>query len=311
MSERRRLEELNQEAFLSRLAKEGVILLTPPFVFRLRSRVSELVPGLRTAYAAHQILDAPAFVHFDLVVKPVAGPRRWLSPLIELEFEGARPFAPLPRAQAFPLLEWAMNWCVTTSAQQYLMCHSAVLAQGERALILPAPPGSGKSTLAAALMLSGWRLLSDELALLEPESGRLEPFVRPVSLKNASIGIIGRRFPQAVFTPAVHDTVKGTVAHLRPTLASIVASRQTARPSWLVFPRFVAGAKWSLQPFGRPEATVDLAKNAFNLPVLGRAGFEALAKLVAHCNCYILEYGDLDEAIAGFAELATGDDGIG
>jgi HprK-related kinase A len=309
LSERKRLADLSQESLRRRLRGGDFHLFAAPFVFRLQTQLTELLPALQIAYADYEILDASPFSHFDLVIKPVASPRRWFKPLIEIEFDGARPFAPLPRAQVFPLLEWAMNWCVTTSAQQYLMCHSAVLARQERALILPAPPGSGKSTLAAALMLSGWRLLSDELALIEPGSGRIDPFVRPVSLKNASIGIIGERYPGAVFTPAVRDTVKGTVAHLRPTVASVQAGRYAALPRWLVFPRFVPGAQWSLQPLGRPEACVELAKNAFNLPVLGQTGFTALAELVAQCQCYSLEYGDLDAAVAGFAALAGESDG--
>jgi hypothetical protein len=43
-----------------------------------------------------------------------------------------------------------------------------VLERGGRALLLPAPSGSGKSTLCAGLAFNGWRLLSDELALLDP-----------------------------------------------------------------------------------------------------------------------------------------------
>lgn len=304
MSERKRLADLSQGSLRHRLRDGDFNLFAAPFVFRLQTRVPELLPALRLAYADFEILETPTFIHFDLVVKPVFGPRRWFKPLIELEFDGARPFAPLPRAQVFPLLEWAMNWCVTTTAQQYLMCHSAVLAWEDRALILPAPPGSGKSTLAAALMLSGWRLLSDELALIEPASGRLAPFVRPVSLKNTSIGIIEKRFPKAILTPCVRDTVKGTVAHLRPTKPSVQAGLSAAMPCWLVFPRFVAGARWSLQPLGRPEAAVEMARNAFNLPVLGARGFAALTELVAQCRCYRLEYGNLDAAIAGFAALA-------
>lgn len=304
MSERTRLADLSHDKLRDRLVDGDFNLFAPPFVFRLQTRVPELLPALRLAYAEYEILETPTFVHFDLIVKPVFGPRRWFKPLIELEFDGARPFAPLPRAQVFPLLEWAMNWCVTTTAQQYLMCHSAVLAWKDRAVILPAPPGSGKSTLAAALMLSGWRLLSDELALIEPISARLDPFVRPVSLKNASIEIVGERFPEAIFTPRVRDTVKGTVAHLRPTTQSLQAGQSGAMPCWLVFPRFVPEAGWSLLPLSRPEAVVELAKNAFNLPVLGARGFAALTELVARCRCYTLEYGDLDAAIDGFTVLA-------
>lgn len=305
MAERKRIAEIDPRHLSRRLGREGVILATPPFVYRLHAQEADrLAEAVSIAYAGHELLGEDAFVDFDLVIRPVTGIRRWIKPLIEIEFDGARPFAPLPRAQVFPLLEWAMNWCVTTSAHHYLMAHSAVLAQGERALILPAPPGSGKSTLAAALMLAGWRLLSDELALLDPGSGALHPFVRPVSLKNASIEIVCRRFREAVFTPPVRDTIKGTVAHLRPTLVSVAEGCRPAFPRWLVFPHYVAGTSWTLTPLLRPQAVLELAKNAFNLPVLGAAGFTALSELVRRCDCYQLEYGDLDQALEGFSALA-------
>lgn len=39
--------------------------------------------------------------------------------------------------------------------------------------------GAGKSTLCAALCADGWRLLSDEMALIEPDTGRLRGMGRP------------------------------------------------------------------------------------------------------------------------------------
>ena len=82
---------------------------------------------------------------------------------------------------------------------------------------MPGDPGAGKSTLTAALMLSGWRLLSDEIALVDRDDGLLRRLARPVSLKNASIDIIREHDTRAVFGDMAHDTHKGTVAHLEPT----------------------------------------------------------------------------------------------
>ena len=67
------------------------------------------------------------------------------------------------------MLEWGLNWCVAGHAHQYLMLHAAALERNGRAVILPGDPGAGKSTLTAALMLSGWRLLSDEITLVDRE----------------------------------------------------------------------------------------------------------------------------------------------
>jgi HprK-related kinase A len=83
------------------------------------------------------------------------------------------------------MLEWGMNWCIASHMHYYLMLHAAVLERDGHALIMPGDPGAGKSTLTAALMLDGWRLLSDEIALIDRNDGLLYGLARPVSLKNA------------------------------------------------------------------------------------------------------------------------------
>lgn len=189
-----------------------------------------------------------------------------------------------------------MNWCVTATAHHFVMCHSAVLAKNDLALIFPAPPGSGKSTLCAALAMSGWRLLSDELALIDPDTLQLTPFVRPVSLKNASIDVIAERYPESVFTPSVRDTVKGTVAHMRAPLESVIAGRQKARPRWLIFPKYVPRAAWTLAPLPKSLAMTQLASNVFNFRGLGMLAFETLSRFVDSVDCFQLEYSSLADA---------------
>jgi hypothetical protein len=169
---------------------------------------------------------------------------------------------------------------------------------------MPAPPGSGKSTLCAALVHAGWRLLSDELALVRLADGLLQPVPRPVSLKNASIGVIRRFAPQAVFSPEVHDTSKGTIAHMKAPAAAVARAHEPARPAWLIFPRYQAGAAAQLAPLAPARAFMQLAENCFNYSVLGAAGFHALGALVDRVAARQFSYGDLDEAVRLFACLA-------
>src|SRR3546814_5884714 len=51
-------------------------------------------------------------------------------------------------------------------------------------IFLPGAPGSGKSTLTACLVHNGWRLLSDEIALVSLQDGGLTALARSISLKN-------------------------------------------------------------------------------------------------------------------------------
>ncbi|RLM52972.1 HprK-related kinase A, partial [Halobellus sp. Atlit-31R] len=232
------------------------------------------------------------------------GWRRWLRPQVRFDQDGLQPFKPLPLAQAHPMFEWVMNWCVSNKAHSYLIIHAAVLERHGRAFILPAPPGSGKSTLCAALVCRGWRLLSDELTLVRPHDLAVVPLPRPVSLKNASIGVIRAWDPKAVFGPAVTETIKGTIAHMRAPQASVAAAGAAVHASHIVFPRYEGGAATMLAPVPKARLFTRVADNAFNYTVLGETGFEALGRLVGSCAGFDFCYSKLDEAIALFETLA-------
>jgi HprK-related kinase A len=220
-----------------------------------------------------------------------------LKPQVDFWWDARRPFKPLPREQAFAMLEWGLNWCVASHCHRYLVIHAASLARGGRALIMPAPPGSGKSTLCAALMLRGWRLLSDELTLVDTASGLLYPLARPVNLKNASIDIIQQHFPQAQFGPVVPDTHKGRISHLKPDAKSIEKMQDPARPAWVVYPRYQAGVGCDLAPVGPAQSFMLLAQNAFNYTLLGQNGFLTAASLISQTRSLSLVFSELSGAI--------------
>ncbi|MBY0238424.1 MAG: HprK-related kinase A [Burkholderiaceae bacterium] len=290
------------------LAGDGIVLQTGGFRFHLQSTVAAVADGIALMYRDYPVHPSEAFAHFHLTLHPPASLRRWYRPQVHMLFDGETVFQPLPLAHAFPMLEWGMNWCVANRAHRYLMIHAAVLERDGRAVILPAPPGSGKSTLCAALAYRGWRLLSDELTLIRPEDGMIEPVPRPVSLKNASIDVMRRYLvgsDQAVFTTPVDTTVKGMVAHLRAPGDAVARSGACARPAWIVFPRYQAGAPSTLAALPSAHTHMDLAKNAFNYSLLGARGFDMLADMVGNVRGFRYTYSALDEAMDVFDQLAA------
>jgi len=238
-------------------------------------------------------------------VTPVRGLRRWLRPQVHMRFEGDIPFEPLPIGHAFALFEWSLNWCISSNAHDYLILHAAVIERDGCAAILPAPPGSGKSTLCAGLVQRGWRLLSDELALISLQTGQISALARPVSLKNESEQVIRDFAPDAVFGAVVRDTTKGSVVHLKAKPEDVARMDETARPAWIVFPRFVRDAPPRLVTRLKADAMMELGSNAFNYALLGEAGFDALGDVITTSDCYDFSYGRLDDAVQVFDALAS------
>jgi HprK-related kinase A len=286
-----------------RLAGGGIHLQTGGFVSCVRSPIASVADGIGLMYADYPLLENAEFADFHLSLTPAGGLRRWLRKQVLFDADGASPFLPLPIDQAFPLFEWSMNACVSSRANRYLIIHAAVVEKDGLAAILPAPSGSGKSTLCAALVTRGWRLLSDELALVRLGSGELAALPRPVSLKNASIDIMRGYAPDAVFTKEVRDTIKGTIAHMKAPAASVARALESARPAWIIFPQYQAGAAATLAPVAPARAFMDLAGNAFNYSLLGADGFAAMAGLIDASGLYQFTYSSLDDAVDVFARL--------
>jgi HprK-related kinase A len=299
------LAKLGVSAIATRLrSDDGLGFEIGPFVVRVRSRLDSIARHVAEMYESH-LVSTSAFADLHFSVDAPKSARSFFRKQVNFCFDDEYPFKPLPYDQARPFFEWGLNWCIATTAHQYLIIHAAVVAKGNRCAMIPGRPGAGKSTLCAALVAAGWRLLSDEMALIHMDDGQIWPVPRPVSLKNASIDIIRARSKDIHIGPSFIDTHKGTVAHLRPPLESAEAMHVPARAAWVVFPHYEAGTALSTNSVGACQTTLKLADDSFNFPLLGKEGFELLSDVAFGCDAYELHYSDLDEAIAWFDNLAA------
>ena len=289
--------DLTLDHFAHCLANEGAVIKSGPFVWRVTSSLSELAAPLYLLYSGFP-LAPPGILDFHLHLRPARGLRRWVRPQCEFLVDGWAPFPPFLRGMALPLVEWGLNWCVYTYALQYLILHAAAVERHGRVLVLPGHSGAGKSTLCGALTSRGWRLFSDELALIRPRDGKFVPIARPMAAKNESIDELRRFAPDLVFGPTLLSERKGYIAHLRPPNESVRRSGEPATPAWIVFPEYKAGAPSRLAPLAKPRAFFRAADNSANYRKLGAVGFETLAQVIDTCRCYEFTYSSLDEATA-------------
>jgi len=190
-------------------------------------------------------------------------------------------------------------------ANEYLKLHAAVVAKDNGAIVMPGVPGAGKSTLCAALALSGWRVLSDEHALIPPGSAEVVPLCRPISLKNESIPLIKAFDRNAIFGPVSDDTHKGSVAHMKADLHPDSHNRNQLPVRAMVFPQYSASDPQRLSQRPKSESFILAAYHSFNYSLLGSLGFQSMVKLIDAVECYDLIYHDLDWAIKSMDELYT------
>lgn len=303
------LSELSLAELKRQLCGPGLLIRTGPFNFRILSPIDSVARGLQLLYADYPLADASDFFDFTVSLLPSGGLRRWWRPQVRFVYDGQSPFALLPIDHAFPLLEWAMNWCISTQAHHFLTLHAAVIERNGCAVIMPAPPGSGKSTLCAGLVNRGWRLLSDELTLISLSDMLITPLGRPVSLKNQSLKVISTFTPGVVMNQVTHDTSKGSVSHMKVPTEHVMRLQEKAKPRWVIFPKYVPDARPMLTARSKANSMLELGRNSFNYTVLGLTGFELLSEIITSSDCYDFKYSQLDDAVAVFDQLAAQEHG--
>ncbi len=304
-----RLSDLTPSDCASALQTEGLIVRVGPFLFRIRSRIRQIIEGVTRLYAGHEVFFEPPpgrLVDFHVSVNSMHGLRGWLSRSVFcLDTESRWQW--FSTKEAFAYLEWGMNWCVWHYAHQYLILHAGVLEKNGQAVLLSANSGGGKSTLTAAMMHNHWRLLSDELGLLCLQREEVMPLPRPISLKETAIELLTKMMGNPVFGPRSVHAQKGVLVHLLPDSASVMREDEPADPRWVIFVNYQPGAETVWEPVPPHQTFLKLAVNTFNYTVLGSVGFHRLTRLVDHLHgAYQLTYSHLPEVLQRLDELVSG-----
>lgn len=165
--------------------------------------------------------------------------------------------------------------------------HGAALVHDGKVVVLAGRSGAGKSTLAAWLTHRGWGFLTDEAALVDPETLIVAPFWRPINVR--------RPGPLDVILADVYtDDIPGGEV-LVP--ASAIGRLADAAPLHsIAFPRITPEDQVGLISTSPAAALVELTKHFPGLIAGGRAGFRRLARLVEAVPAYMLSFHDLDDA---------------
>lgn len=283
--------------------KHRLALQIGPVSFRIGSAWRQPLDALAALYADYP-RGEDGLADFTVRLEPEKPWRRWLRPSVAIHGDYILPdAAPLSLAHGLLAAEMGMNLQMALGQKRYLLLHAATVEKDGRALVMTGESGAGKSTLAALLGEQGWRLMGDEFALLDLESGDLHPFPRAVSLKNGAIRVMEERVAPDRFGPRLAGTPKGEIRHLRPRAEAVARMEEPARPTLILFPRF--GGDPAVRPVGQAEVFMRLTQASTNYVALGGQGFDALGRLVRQCPAVAVDYPDTDTAIGLVEELAA------
>jgi HprK-related kinase A len=222
--------------------------------------------------------------------------------------DGEELFTNRRRDEVLPYIEWGINWRVISTRTDYLQLHAATLAFKGQAVVFAGPSGSGKSTLAAGLLSRGWSYLSDEFALIDPETLLVHPFPKALCLKAGAFDVVEHLKLPVWRRRHYVKAFKGQVGYIS---TRTIARQVEANPCpirYVVFPKYAEGTEARLYSLLRARAAFLLAQHVLNRRAFGGRTISILSNIVRDAECMRLESGPLDASCDLVESLVTSGD---
>jgi hypothetical protein len=186
--------------------------------------------------------------------------------------------------------------------EDFLLVHAgAVVTPDGEGVLLPADTGSGKTTLVTALVRAGFGFLSDDIGVIDPDTRRLYPFPRAISLKEGSLAVFPEFRLEDDGSPFARHPGFIRAAEIRPGAAA-----GPCDIGFVVAPRYRAGATTRLTPLSAAETVRELWANGINRAVIGAPVVRILAEVASRAKGYRLVSGELGEAVNAVNEVTGG-----
>lgn len=173
-----------------------------------------------------------------------------------------------------------------------ILFHAAVLERAGKAFIFPGDAGRGKTTLAALLSKKGYGFISDELAVVDPDTDLITPLPLPMSIKKGAWPILRPLYPeldaQKVYVRADGKEVK----ILTPEVMSDFDGHREIAPAALIFPKHDPDSPAEALELAKAEAIRRLAASCSSSRPLMERDIASIIRLVDNHPCFSVTYSD-------------------
>ena len=177
-----------------------------------------------------------------------------------------------------------------------ILLHASGVSCKNTSIIFPAIGGSGKSTLCAALISRGFDYINDDVIPVAYDSGELISIPFCLGIKQGSWSVLEKYYPD-IAERYVFGRNNLKIKYLQPPKNK--PYKKTYKAQFLVIPCFSKGNQCSLEktsPVNGLKAIIE-GESLMKIPLTDN-DIEYLVKWVGSLECYILEYSNLEEAIA-------------
>lgn len=192
----------------------------------------------------------------------------------------------------FLFLEWQICGLVIKT-DRYLLIHAALAAMEGAGVLIAGPSGAGKTTLVAGLALRDYDYVTDEIVVVDPETGGVLPFPRTLNLTARALS----------GSPALLKRLsEKSYGQKQPYLGErwfveAGPGRGISRIRTVLFPAFEGTAEPAIEEVSRGTGLFLLTKNIFNLPLFQEKGIDLLMQMTKGARFYRMRTGNLDATL--------------
>ncbi|MFC1491783.1 hypothetical protein ACFLQ0_04265 [Nitrospinota bacterium] len=183
------------------------------------------------------------------------------------------------RSDLYWWLESALCDGALERVRDMLLIHGAAVEREGEAIIFLGKSYSGKSTLTMHLLRSGFRLLSDEVVLVDPETLKLRPFPRNLLVRQGALQNDSdlRELCDARWH---YEDEEGEIKWMMdPAALSAGGVAEEAEVGKIFCLRRHRRWRSLLEPVGMRAAVEEMVKQAMNLKHAGEGGVEAIVRM--------------------------------
>jgi serine kinase of HPr protein (carbohydrate metabolism regulator) len=182
----------------------------------------------------------------------------------------------------------------------FLGLHAGAVSFGSKTLLFPGHSGRGKTTLTLCCLAKGAHLITDEVALVHPETTHLSPFPRTLNIKQGTL----KHLP--ILLPSVDSSYMRKIYQatcLSVSAFSCVPTHETRTIDGIVFPHYHPQSRTNLQAIKKSQALMHLFEHTTNRQQFPTTCLNILANIVEKVPCFKLSMNNIEDALT---QLNTG-----